>query len=82
MLAALRLPLSVVVGRDDLEEGREFLAGGLLLGLDGLTVKVMVTFWLLETLTDVEMEPDGLELPVVLEPPLVLEVWPPLVLEV
>jgi hypothetical protein len=73
VLAALRLPLSVAVGREDLEEGREFLAGGLLLGLDGLTVKVMVTFWLLETLIEVEIESVGLELPEVLDPPLVLE---------
>jgi hypothetical protein len=63
----------VAVGREDLEEGREFLAGGLLLGLDGLTVKVMVTFWLLETLIEVEIESVGLELPEVLDPPLVLE---------
>jgi hypothetical protein len=33
----------------------------------------MVTFWLLETLIEVEIESVGLELPEVLDPPLVLE---------
>lgn len=73
VLAALRLPLSVAVGREDLEEGREFLAGGLLLGFDGVGVKVTVTVELPETLREVEIDPVGLELPVVLDPPLVLE---------